>query len=151
MGRPKHKRPSQGRATRIADRQVRAEHATTAIRADHSITTITTPPEPSERRKAGHIRIRTALEHIDEAAQGLLDACAHLSSVVGVTAEYGKLREMERQLKAFRYELRVKDVPDLHPAIYRSGWGELDRDPQPLDLMNAHHQCCGKGNWRPRS
>ncbi len=91
------------------------------------------------RRRAGHLRVRAAMTHIEAAQVELARASMDLSAVVGFVQEGERLSDLHSKVKALWY--RLEEKLRGHPGTNRKG--ELNREPLPEDLRDGHYHGCG--------
>ena len=98
------------------------------------------PKTPLTPFLAGCLRVRAAMEHVEEAQRELGRAQADLCSVIGYTKEFDRLRKLYEAVKTEWYRLdgKLRSVPPkTNPRM-----GQLDREPNEKDA-EPHRQGCG--------
>lgn len=93
------------------------------------------------RKEAGTLRVRAAMEHVEEAQREIGRAEADLSAVIGYGPEYLRLLKLYKIIKAQWYKLdaTLRRVPvKSNPRL-----GDLDRDATEADA-EPHARGCGK-------
>lgn len=97
-----------------------------------------TPGEQLSHREAGELRIRAALEHIEEAQIEIGRAIADLSAVRGFVREGERLQKLYDRIRAEWDRVTYAKKPRGADETYR----ELDRETQQHD-ENPHYHGCG--------